>query len=127
MASAAALLLCDLVYSDHRTGNITLLGIFTAIRPSRFPSPTRAISAYALLEGTPAEPGELVLECVEEQTGQSQFRDSQRTQIGLNGKLHIHMRFGEAFSFPRPGRYLFTLTFNGELVAEQTIILQEVS
>src|SRR5690349_6210646 len=127
MASAAALLLCDLVYADPRTGNVTLLGIFTDIRSSRFPAPARAISAYALLTGDPAESGELVLECVEEEDGSVHLRESQRTQIGLNGKRHVHIRFGEAFLFPRPGRDRFILSFDGEMVAEQTITLQGTS
>ena len=125
MVTATALLLCDFVYEDPTSHNVTVLGIFTAFRPSRFPSPARPFSAYALLVGGPGEAGELLLQCTEEDGELVHFYETVRTQLGSSGKRHVHIRFGEDFRFPRPGRYRFTLAFNGGLIGEQTITLSE--
>ena len=127
MATATPVLLCDLVHEDPRGHNVTLLGIFTDVRCSRFPSPSRLISAYALLDGDPGEVGEVTLACVEDATGDVQFEERQRIQIGSNGKRHVHIRCGEGFHFPRPGFYRFMLSFDGDPIGEQTLTVQEVS
>jgi hypothetical protein len=127
MATATSVLLCDLVHEDPRGHNVTLLGIFPDVRCSRFPSPSRLISAYALLDGAPGELGEVTLACVEDATGETHFQERQRVQIGSNGKRHIHIRCGEGFRFSRPGYYRFVLSFDGNTIGEQTISVQEVS
>jgi hypothetical protein len=127
MATATPVLLCDLVYEDPVSRNITVLGMFTDLRCSRFPSPSRMFSAYALLDGDPGEIGEATLACVEDATGETRFVERQRVQIGSSGKRHIHIRCGEGFHFPRPGYYRFVLSFEGTAIGEQTIAVREVS
>lgn len=121
MLSAAPLLLCNLVYADPDSGNITLLGMFVGFRASKFPTPYRRLSAYTLVIGTPGEFLELTFRCCEEQTQQIHLEEIQRIDIGKNGKRHLHIAFGEIFRFPRPGQYRFTLSHNGDVIAEHTL------
>lgn len=124
--TASSLLLCDRVHEDPSSKNLTALGIFTGLQAKRFPTPARLMGAYVMLAGTPGEVGEIILECTEVTTGNRLFKESRRDQIGQNGKRHVHILFGK-FSFPRPGAYQFTLRFNDQVVAEQTVFLKEGS
>jgi hypothetical protein len=127
MVTASPVLLCDLVYQDPVSRNVTLLGMFTDLRCSRFPSPSRLISAYALLTGDPGEMGQVTLTCIEDATGAVHLEERRRIQIGSNSKRHVHIPFGEGFHFPRPGFYRFVLSFEGNALGEQTITVQEVT
>ena len=115
-----SLLLCYQVYVDPVSFNVTLFGIFTSLRSTRFPTPSREYSVYALLQGEPGERGELRLECVDESTGAVLASHLQRAEIGALGKRHILAPLSE-FRFPHPGVYRFALTFNDETIASQTI------
>src|SRR5437660_9129399 len=106
MASAAAFLLCDFVWVDSISNNHTLLGVFTRLRASKFPTPFREISAFALLVGEPGEFGELALVCCVEDTGQVVYETGSRLAIGPEGKTQVHIGLGK-FSFPQEGRYRF--------------------
>lgn len=125
MATASSLLLCNLVYADPVSQHVTLLGVFTAFQATRFPTPARDFSAYALLVGEPAETGELVLECREVITGELCAEARGTQQLGSRGKRQVHVRLGE-LTFPRAGDYEFTLRFDGETVAQQTIAVSQV-
>jgi hypothetical protein len=123
---AVPLLLCHLVYEDPVSHNMTLLGMFTRLRATRFPTPYRDISVYTLLTGDPGELGQLALQCIAQATGQVCAEETQRIQIGGGGKRHIHIRLGEV-RFPEPGVYRFVLFFEDEPIAEQTIDVGEVA
>jgi hypothetical protein len=120
---AAALMICNAVYEDPSSHNVTLLGIFTALQVTRFPTPYRDISAYAILVGMPGETGELKLSCVSAGTGEECAQERQRVQIGEFGKRQVHIRLAE-IRFPGPDDYLFSLAFEGVVIAEQEIAVR---
>lgn len=122
--SAVPLLLCHLVYEDPVSHNMTLLGMFTRLRATKFPTPYRDVSVYTLLSGDAGETGQLALRCIAESTKEVCAEETHRVQIGSEGKRHIHIRLGE-LRFPTPGVYRFELFFEGELIAEQTIQVWE--
>ena len=82
-------MVCYQVYVDPNSFNVTLFGIFTSLRATRFPTPSREYSVYALLEGEPGERGDLRLRCTDETTGAVLADHAQRTEIGALGKLPI--------------------------------------
>jgi hypothetical protein len=120
--SAAALTVCNAVYEDPVSHNVTLLGIFTALRVTVFPTPYRDISVYAILRGSPGETGELILSCTSVASGRECASERQRIQIGELGKRQVHIRLGEV-RFPEAGHYLFSLAFEGMVIAEQDLIV----
>jgi len=122
--AATGLLLCNAVYEDPSSHNVTLLGIFTELYSTKFPTPYRNISVYALLTGEVGEFTELTLACVSEMTQATVLSVSQRVQIGRNGKRQVHIRSG-AMSFPEPGEYRFSLASDGEVVAVQKVLVLE--
>ena len=122
--SATTLLLCDLVWEDPVSRNITLLGVFTALRATRFPSPQRSLSLYTLLLGRPDETGRLLLECVDVASGTTDRLAHGSVTIGQEGHRHANFRL-DRFRFPRPGRFMFRLTCDGHLIAQHTVTLKE--
>lgn len=123
---AASLLLCNYVYDDPISRNLTLLGIFTSLRATKFPTPYRSMMVYALLIGDPGESGELKLECVADATQAACGEDRLRVTIGEQGKRHIRLWL-DGVRFPTRGLYHFRLSFDDEPIAELTIPVEGVS
>lgn len=125
--ATTGLLLCDLVWEDPQSHKHTLLGVFTGLTASRFPSPSRDFSLYALLRGRAGEFGELYLECLDDTTGAVVYAsDTRRIQLGMGGKHHLHVRVGE-FRFPASGVYRFRLQCNGMTIGEQWVSVRDES
>ncbi len=122
--NSANLMLCNAVYEDPSSHNVTLLGIFTTLRATRFPTPYRDISVYAILKGLPGESGQLTLSCSSIATGLECAKERQRIQIGASGRRHVHVRLAE-FRFPEPGEYVFSLIYDDLLIAEQELLVLE--
>lgn len=122
--TAIPLLVCHAVFEDPTSHNITLLGMFTRLRGTKFPTPYRDLSVYTLLTGTPAEIGQLNLKCIRESTGDLCAEESRRIQFGMDGKRHVHIRVGEV-RFPEPDGYCFRLFFDDRLIAEHSIYVVE--
>src|SRR5687768_13038171 len=115
--SSANLILCHAVYEDPASHNVTLLGIFNTFHATRFPTPYRDISIYAILKGSPGETGQLRLSCTLLATGLECANERQRIQIGESGRRHVHVRLAE-FRFPEPGEYLFSLIYDDLTIAD---------
>ncbi len=123
--SAANLILCNAVYEDPVSHNITLLGIFTAMRATKFPTAYRNLSIYAVLKGIPGHTGEVTVSCRSVQSEVECARERQRIQIGELGMRHLHIRLGE-IRFPEAGEYQFSLAFDGAVVAENELFVMKV-
>jgi hypothetical protein len=121
---ASNLLLCNYVYEDPLSFNVTLLGIFTSLRATRFPTPYRSMMAYTLLIGDPGQYGELRLQCISETTGEVCHEQSARVQIGVRGQWHVRFWLDE-IQFPAPGQYRFLLMFENDEIAELTIPIED--
>lgn len=120
--SSANLILCNAVYEDPASHNVTLLGIFTALRATRFPTPYRDISIYAILKGPPGETGQLTLSCTLLANGLECANERQRIKIGESGRRHVHVRLAE-FRFPEPGAYLFSLIYDDLAIADHELLV----
>ena len=124
--TASPLLLCHMVFEDPTSRNVTLLGIFTQLRASKFPTPARDLSAYSLLTGEPYATGDLRLKCEAVTTAIVCYDEWTRCQLTGAGKRQVHVRVGE-LRFPQPGKYRFALSFDGTTIAEQTIEVLEMT
>ncbi|MBI2478149.1 MAG: hypothetical protein HYV60_05735 [Planctomycetia bacterium] len=120
--ASSPLLLCNYVYEDPVSHNVTLLGIFTSLRATKFPTPSGATMVYTLLSGNAGTVGLLSLQVVSEQNDSVCIDESQRVQIGDSGKRHV--RFWLDIRFPEPGNYRFTLTFDTAVIGETTLLVR---
>jgi len=120
---ATSLLLCNHVYEDPDSHNVSILGVFTTLRSTKFPTPYRVINVYALLAGEPGEVGELVFQC-ESDTGELIAEETRGVLLGSLGKRHLQVRLDE-LRFPEPGKYRFTLMAEGKIVGEQSFLVEE--
>ena len=121
---ATPLLICDQVYEDPVSHNVTLLGIFTTLRATKFPTPYRVMSVYTQLVGDAGEFGEVTLRCESTANGQVLAAETYRVQIGALGTRHVHIRLDD-LRFPEPGQYRFSLHVEDETIGEQTILVTE--
>ena len=121
--SAGNLILCNAIYEDPLSHNVTLLGIFTAMRATRFPTPYRDISIYAILKGIRGQIGEISLACTSS-VGCECARERHRVQIGELGKRHVHIRLGE-LRFPEPGEYIFSLESDQQIIAQHELLVMK--
>ena len=121
---ATPLLICDHVHEDPVSHNVTLLGIFTTLRATKFPTPLRVMSVYSQLVGDPGEFGEVALRCESMTGGQVLATETYRVQIGASGTRHVHVRLDD-LRFPEPGPYRFSLQVESEIIGEQTIVVTE--
>jgi hypothetical protein len=121
---ATPLLICDHVYEDPVSHNVTLLGIFTSLRATKFPSPFRVMSVYTQLEGDAGEFGDVTLRCESAADGRVIAEETYRVQIGVLGTRHVHIRLDD-LRFPQPGPYRFSLVVDHEIIGERTILVTE--
>jgi hypothetical protein len=126
MAEAAQLLFCDQVFVDPSSGKATLLGIFTELRPTRFPSPFRQFAVFTMLRGEPGENGTLRCVCVSASNGKILLQFEKNLIFGLQKAIPFVLQVGE-FRFPEAGSYLFELYFSGAKIATNELLLHEVS
>jgi hypothetical protein len=126
MAEAATLLFCDHVYVDPGSGKPTLFGVFTELRPTKYPTPFRNFSVFAMLRGEPGENGTLSLECITATTEEVILESSKNLIFGRSEAIPFVFQIGE-FRFPQAGWYRFRLEFDQESIAENLLYLHEVT
>lgn len=120
------MLFCDSVILDQATGKTTLVGTFSGVAATTFPSPPKDLHIYAQVTSF---------------IGQTEFRIV-RAQIDLpesdeifsasypvtfRGKLHVeqlHLALHQ-FQFPRPGEYAFELWCRGRCLAERRLSVRQ--
>ena len=112
---ATPLLICDQVYEDPVSHNVTLLGIFTTLRATRFPTPYRVMSVYTQLVGDTGEFGAVTLRCESTAKRHLLAAETYRVQIGTLGTRHVHIRVDD-LRFPEPGHYRFSLQVDDETI-----------
>src|SRR5882672_8200801 len=124
MAEAAALLFCDHAYVDPGSGKTTLLGIFTELRPTRYPTPFRHFVVYAMLRGEVGETGWLSFICRSANKDEELIRYRKNLIFASRKALPFIMQIGE-FRFRRAGWYRFDLEFSGVNIASSLLYLHE--
>jgi hypothetical protein len=125
MARAAALFFCDHVFVDPGSGKASLLGIFTEMRPTRYPSPFRNFAVFTMLRGEPGENGDLALRCVCVSTEEVILEQRRNLIFNEFKAIPFILQIGE-FRFPQAGWYRFELEFADESIAENELYLNEV-
>jgi hypothetical protein len=110
-------------FEDPDSGNLAVLGIFTTLRATKFPTPYRVLSIYALLTGSPGETAELEFQCVSAD-GEVLARETSRIVLGSLGKRHLNIRLDQ-LRFPEPGEYRFALSSEDEIIGEETFLVLE--
>jgi hypothetical protein len=122
---AIGLTLCDYALVEEGTKKVSLVGIFSGIRTTGFPSAPRTICVFAAFtDGL----GEAImdlsisrLETDEElYTNQQPVHFPDRFQ-----EVRVRFRVHE-FSFPAPGAYLFSLLADGEMVAQRRVTVYAI-
>jgi hypothetical protein len=122
--NTVGLILCEQVVVAEKTRNVTLVNCLNRVRCTTFPSPPQRFVAFAVLtDGRGNATMTLAVdeldtrESVYQASWPMTFRDPLRD-------IRLILRL-PALSFPEPGRYEFSLTADGELVAHTVLQLDE--
>lgn len=113
--TALGLAICETIIVDSRTGNPSLIGIFTGRAVDKFPSEPIRFSVPAFLTGAAGE-GKIELRVIRLATGMQIYQQngkvsfSDQTDI-VNAFFHVRK-----IRFPQAGFYLFQLLIDDELV-----------
>jgi hypothetical protein len=112
--------LCKSLGVDTASAELSLVGIFHSLTFSVWPAPAQPFTAYALLhDGAGEGTMELVVNRLE--TEEDVYR--QRRWFALPGRgllIHLETRVRRCV-FPAPGRYTFTLRFDGKDLAQRPL------
>src|SRR5262249_11568331 len=101
------LILCDGLHVDTSTAKLSLVGLFTSLRFSSFPTPVRRFTAYALLYGGEGE-GRIRLE-VKRADSEQQVYKNVLWRAFIAGQISTAEVKATRCAFPSPGRYIATL------------------
>jgi hypothetical protein len=120
LPTALNLILCDYLIVEEKTRKTSLIGCFTGLSLPQFPGLANPFSVYAgLTDGFGDVKMQLVVTRLD--TGDEVY--SQENRIQFTDRLvevtyHTRLR---AFTFPVPSYYQFSLTANGEWVAQRRL------
>jgi hypothetical protein len=112
------LLLCKRMGIDVATGEMSLVGLLRTLVFHQWPAHAEPFLAYTLLYDGVGE-GRMVLTATRLETEEDIYRNRRWVAFpgrGLSSHTEIPIR---QCIFPAPGRYLFTLRFEGEVLAQQ--------
>jgi hypothetical protein len=120
------MLFCDGVILDQATGKITLVGTFSGVAATTFPSPPRDLHVYVQVTSFVGD-AEFRLVCVQIDTPEPQEIFSASYPVRFRGKLHVeqlHLALHQ-FQFPRAGEYVFELWCQGHCLAERRLSVRQ--
>jgi hypothetical protein len=115
-----ALIFCDRMQVDTATGELSLMGIFLGRRFRSFPTPVLQFTAFTLVTGGEGE-GRMVLEIKRADSEAPIYRREKWAAFAHPDLLMMQEFPVRRCLFPSPGRYIATLTFEGDIVA-QTVL-----
>jgi hypothetical protein len=112
--------LCDYVIVEERTKKVSLIGTFTGLAVADFPAHVPPFSAFAVLtDGL----GSATMELLATHMDTNEEVYSHQAAITFPDKLteiSYHLRVHQCV-FPAPGIYQFTLTLDGEWIAQRRL------
>ena len=121
-----AMLICDQVIIDARTGKQSIIGSFSVINATRFPLRYPCMMVYAALtEGHGKTPLQLRLIDADEETEPVVDRTLQISFNDPRQVCELHSAF-YGLSFPQPGEYRFQLFSSGEPLMERRLLLRKM-
>ncbi|HBI44325.1 MAG TPA: hypothetical protein DDY78_15960 [Planctomycetales bacterium] len=110
------LVLCKSFNIDPAVGELNLLGVFHSLAFATWPTPPRPFIAFAALHGGQGD-GTIELVAMNLETEELIYRH-QRWYTVPDPDLVVHLEIKvRRCRFPAPGRYGFSLRFNGEELA----------
>jgi hypothetical protein len=121
--STTSLLFCEGVSEDPTSRNVTVSGIYTAIRVDRLPSAEVGVVVYALLRGQPEEEGHLRLTVVEPQSANEIEVSNRDVIIGRNGFLHVAVRLPQ-IKFQSAGLHDYILYSGAVAIGRNGLIVK---
>lgn len=112
---AAGLFFCEKLNVDPVRVQMKLTGLFRNLRFSTFPVAAPRFTVYAALYGGEGE-GTIELKCVRLATEEDIYGYQRWLRFPDAGfQVHLEIKITNCV-FPVPGRYLFTLSFDAQLV-----------
>ena len=120
LPDVVGLVMCEQFKVDPTTHRVSLDGLFSSLRFRVFPSRPISVTAYAALFDGRGE-GEMRLTCTRLETEEELFYHSRWCSFSMHGMMvHFTMTIRK-LRFPAPGRYAFTLSFDGNLLTTSFI------
>jgi hypothetical protein len=114
--AVCGLILCGRFEVDKVQRQMSLRDLYMALSYPRFPSPPRPCTGYCLLIDGEGE-GELSFVCTQLETERDLDSMSRwYMPAAPETPLHCEMVLRDLV-FPKPGRYVFTLSFDGEAIS----------
>jgi hypothetical protein len=110
------LILCERMAVDRSKPALSLVGLFVAKTFQRFPTPPQHFTVYAQLYGGSGE-GTIALRVYNLETERDIYRHQRWTAWPGPGQPQHHEIRVKKCIFPRPGRYRFVLSFDGQELA----------
>jgi hypothetical protein len=119
------MLFCDSVIVDQATGKTTLVGTYSAVSATTFPSPPMDLHIYVQVTSFVGKTG-FRLACVEASATELEEIFSASYPVRFRGKLHVeqlHLALRQ-FQFPRPSEYVFELWCEGQCLADRRLTVR---
>jgi hypothetical protein len=120
-----ALILCDRIEVNVATAQMSLVGIFHHRRFRSFPTAAQRFTAYVALHGGEGE-GRISLDIARANTEATIYTYQRWTGFPDPDLITTFEAPVRRCAFPEPGRYIVTLRFDGEILADRVLdIFQE--
>jgi hypothetical protein len=126
------LIFCDRIAFDAVKSEYSLIGLFQGRAFAKFPTSPMQMTVFGMLSGGRGEgtldvsaypldgqiPHDPKTDWVYRQTKWTKFPDDPNMVVGIEFKV-------KNLVFPRPGEYLFVLSFEGDPIAERRMLIRK--
>ena len=120
------MLFCDSVILDQATGKTTLVGAFSGVAATTFPSPPKDLHIYVQVTSFAGQ-AEFRLICLQIDLSEPEEVFFASYPVRFRGKLHVeqlHLALHQ-FQFPCAGEFLFQLWCRGQCLAEGRLTVRQ--
>jgi hypothetical protein len=122
----SGLILCDNPRIETAPPQFALEGLFLAREYASFPTPIQSLTAYACFFDGRGE-GEMRLTCTRLENEEDIYYHSRWYVFPARLPMLHYILPVRKLIFPQPGRYAFTLTFDGEPLTVRYLDVKEAS
>jgi hypothetical protein len=120
-----SLVLCDHMHVDPQLGQMSLVGIFHSRRFASFPTPPQRFTVYVALHGGEGQ-GTMHLTVAKADTEETIYQTKKWRGFSDPDLTMTYEEIVRSCIFPRMGRYIVTLRFDGEIVTQRVLdVLKE--
>jgi len=119
------LVLCEGLHFDVQAGKMSLVGVFNSRRFVSFPTPIQQFTVYAGLQGGEGQ-GTMRLTVSQADTEADLYQFESWRGFSDPDLIVMYEGIVRKVVFPEAGRYIVTLRFDGEIVADRILdVFQE--